>query len=376
VHWTDARDLFPVTGNLTFLNNAAESPLNTRVRARLEEYLDLAASAPHRRPPARDPVRSLLARLLGGRTDEYALVTSTGVGIGIAAAGYPWKAGDNVVVPAQEHWNNTYPWLALRERGVDVRILPVGADARIDPDVVKTKIDERTRMLAVAAVRHATGFRANLPRLAEIAHQKGALLVVDAIQAAGAVPLNVEQDRIDVLAAGGFKWLLGLPGTGFLYVRRDLWDTIRPVLPGMFSAEDNLTEIRWLPGAQRYETGSLSYSLFHAWTAGLELLLDLGVVNIHRRILALTARLIDGLQSEGLTLVTPVDHEDERSAIVSFTMGSGEANQRLIERLKEQQILVSLRAGAIRVSPSFYNTEDEIDSLLSEVKAIGISLIP
>ena len=149
------------------------------------------------------------------------------------------------------------------------------------------------------------GFRADLAALSRAAHQRGALLVVDGVQAAGVVPLNVDEDGIDILAGAGFKWLLGLHGTGYLFVRRSAWDRIRPVLPGMFAAEDDLRELRWLPTAQRYETGSLSYALFHAWTAGLDLILELGVPAIHERILSLTTRLIDGLRARGLSVVSP-----------------------------------------------------------------------
>jgi cysteine desulfurase/selenocysteine lyase len=135
------------------------------VLERLDEYLDRAARSPDRRPSARQPLRPLLARLLGGAPEEYALVTSTGAGIGIAAAGYPWAPGDNMVLPADEHWNNTFPWLALRERGVDVRIVPVGADQRVDPGLVAEHVDGKTRMVAIAAVRHTTGYRADLKAL-------------------------------------------------------------------------------------------------------------------------------------------------------------------------------------------------------------------
>ena len=362
------REYFPVTRELAFLNNAAESPLNTRVRARLEGYLEVAACRPHKRPPARQPVRPLLARLLGGLPEEYALVTSTGVGIGLVAAGFPWETGDNLVVPAGEHWNNMFPWLALRGRGVDVRVVPVAEDGRVRPEDIEARIDARTRIVAVAAVRHVTGFRSDLRRLSEMAHARGALLVVDGIQGAGTLPMDVEEDGIDVLAAGGFKWLLGMPGTGFLYVRQALWDRITPALPGMFAAEDDLTEIKWLPGAQRYETGSLSYSLFHAWTAGLEMLLEIGVPTVHARVLALTTRLIEGLRASSVTIVSPVDEVGERSAIVSFTKGSAEANQALLARLTQAGILVSLRGGSlVRVSPAFYNTEQEIDRLLDQL---------
>ena len=359
------RRQFPVTDRMVFLNNAAESPLSLPVRRRLEEYLDQASCAPDRRPPARHPVRPLLARLLGGSADEYALVTSTGVGLGFAAAGYPWAPGDNVVVPAGEHWNNTFPWLALRTRGVDVRVAPLRADQRLDPAQVAERVDDRTRMVAAAAVNHLTGFRADLRRLSGIARGCGALFVVDGVQGAGVVPLNVDDDGIDVLAGAGFKWLLGLHGTGYVYIRRSAWDRIHPVLPGMFAAEDDLHDLRWLPSAQRYETGSLAYALFHAWTAGLEMILDIGVPEIHARVLDLTSRLISGLRARGLTVITPAAHPGERSAIVAFTAASQEANRALHARLGELGIGIALRGGHCRVSPSFYNTDEDVDRLLA-----------
>ena len=361
------RPQFPVTERMVFLNNAAESPLSLPVRRRLDEYLDQAARSPDKRPAARHPVRPLLSRLLGGSPDEYALVTSTGVGLGLAAAGYAWAPGDNVVVPAGEHWNNTFPWLALHTRGVDVRVVPLGADRRLDPAQVAECVDGRTRMVAVAAVNHLTGFRSDLRRLSSIAHDRGALFVVDGVQAAGVVPLNVDDDGIDVLAGAGFKWLLGLHGTGFVYIRRGAWDRIQPVLPGMFAAEDNLRELRWLPSAQRYETGSLSYSLFHAWTAGLEMIMEIGVPAIHARVLVLTSRLLHGLRARCAMVMTPAAHADERSAIVTFSAGSAEASRALHARLGEEGIGIALRGGQCRVSPSFYNTEEEIDRLLAAV---------
>lgn len=360
------RQLFPVTSSSAFLNNAAESPLNNRVRQRLDEYLNLAGSAPQQKPSVRSAVRRALAELLGGDPSEYALVTSTGVGVGIVASGYQWHSGDNVVVPYDEHWNNSFPWLALQAKGVEVRFVPVDRDERILPDRIAAMTDEKTRLVAVAAVRFNSGFRSDLRTLSRIAHDCGALLMVDGIQAAGVVPMNVDADGIDILSCGGFKWLLGMPGTGFLYVRRAVQDRITPVLPGMFAADNRSREqLSFFPDARRYETGSLAYSLFHAWTAGLDLLKEVGIENIHQRVLQLTDRIIAGLRARNLTLVTPVDSPGERSAILLFSVGSAEANQALVERLAAQNIIISLRAGLCRVSPSFFNTEQEVDRFLN-----------
>lgn len=358
------RALFPVTENFVYLNNAAESPLNTRVHQKLQNYLQLAAQEPQNKPEVRTGIRRQLAGILGGSADEYALVTSTGIGINIVASGYQWQRGDNVVVPMDEHWNNTFPWLALRDRGVEVRLVPVGEDQRIDPEKIASMVDRKTRILASAAVRFNSGFRADIRLLSEIAHSKGALLMVDGIQGAGVFPMNVTDDGIDILACGGFKWLLGMPGTGFLYVNKTAQKAIRPVLPGMFSAENNSRELHYFPDARRYETGTIAYSLFHAWAAGLEILEEIGIATIHAHVLGLTDSIIAGLRAKNIAIVTPVKSVAERSAIVSFTMGSDAANNNCYEKLREHKVIVALRGGQIRVSPNFFNNEDEIERFL------------
>lgn len=358
---------FPVALELAYLNNAAESPLNRLVQTRLMEYLDLAAKAPHQKPGVRNEVRRLLSTLLGGQSEDYALVGSTGIGLNIVANGYGWQPGDNVVVPIDEHWNNTFPWFALQQKGVEVRLAPLDGKMRVDMDKLAGMIDGKTRIVACAAVRHTTGYRADLKSIASMAHHRGAIFAVDGIQAAGVMPLNVMDDGIDVLASAGFKWLLGQPGTGFLYVNSRARERISPVLPGMFAAEDNLRELRYFDDSRRFETGTMAYPLFHAWTAGLELLIEMGVKNIHERVLLLTDQLIQGLQNRKITLVSPVEHRSERSAILSFTLGSPEKNQDLFNRLTENRVSISIRDGRCRISPSFFNTQEEIDKFLSLV---------
>lgn len=364
---TDIRALFPVCQNSVFLNNAAESPLNVRVRQRLEEYLTLASDEPQKKPPARAPVKKALSQLFGGNPHDFALVTSTGMGISIAAAGYDWRPGDNVVVPMDEHWNNTFPWLALRDRGVDCRLVPVDENQRVDPNAVADLVDGNTRVLATTAVRFNTGFRADLKVLSAIAHDRGALFVVDGIQGAGVCPMNVEEDGIDVLSCAGFKWLLGMPGTGFLFVNKHAQERIRPVLPGMYAAEHDTRELRYHSDARRYETGTLAYSLFHAWTAGLEILQEVGVSQIHQRVVELTDLIIAGLRSKKVEIVSPVETEDERSGILSFTLGSEEVNKALQRRLLGKGIIVAPRDGRTRVSPNFFNNEDDIERFLEQL---------
>ncbi len=361
------RQLFPVTQHAIFLNNAAESPLNIRTKSALDDYIRLALHEPFNKESPRNAIRERLARIFGGTASDYALVTSTGVGIGMVAQGFPWQHGDNVVVPADEHWNNTFPWIALREKGVEVRFVEPGVDERVTPESVACHVDNHTKIVACAAVRFTTGFRADLKRISELAHAHKALFLVDAIQAAGVIPIDIDTLGIDIMSAAAFKWLLGLPGSGFVYINKTARQIISPVLPGMFAAESDFRELRYFPDARKYETGTIAYPLFHAWTAGLDLLTEIGIETIHSRIMILTDRIIDGLVAKKLTVFSPVAQESERSAIISFSVGDSNTNEQLIETLSKNRVIVALRDGRIRVSPNFYNSEEDIDTFLEMI---------
>jgi len=364
------RELFPVTARTIFLNNAGESPLSTVFHEKLSAYLATALAAPHERPSTvRQEVRAALASLCGGAPEEYALVTSTAQGLNAVAAGVAWRAGDNVVLPAGgEHWSNIFPWLNLRPRGVEVRRAPLAAAGAGPPEALAALVDARTRVVATAHVSFSSGFRCDLSRLSALvkARNADALLVVDGIQGAGAVPLNVAEDGVDVYAAGGFKWLLGMPGTGFMYVRAAAQQHITPSAPGMFAADQDVTSAVAFHGdARRYEGGSIAYSLFHAWTAGLAVLRELGIARIHARNLALTAQLLQGLAAKPhVRVLSPVGLPGARSQILVLTLGSAERNEACVRALLAAGVVVALRAGNVRVAPNFFNTEAEIERLV------------
>ncbi|MCX7560703.1 aminotransferase class V-fold PLP-dependent enzyme [Sulfitobacter sp. F26204] len=359
------RGLYPVTQNSTYLLNAAQSPLNLRSRAALDQYLDWASTETDARPEVREPLRRLLSGLLGGRPNDYAITTSTGTGISTVAAGMSWQAGDNVVLPAGEHWNSTFPWFNLSTQGVETRTVPPAADNRVSPEAMAAQVDDRTRVISVTAVRFDTGFRADLREFAKLAQAHDALLVVDGTQCAGANVMNVIDDGIDVLCCGGFKWLMGLAGTGFMYVNQRAQDRIAPVSPGMFAAKHSFTELDFHQDARRYETGTIAYTLMHGWAAGLALLAEIGIDNIATRNRALTDRIITGLKDTKQRILTPVAHPQERSAIVAFTAGDDGANKAIFDTLQKANVQLSLRHGSLRVSPNFFNTETEIDRFLN-----------
>ncbi len=358
------RSLFPITKEAVYLNNALQSPMNTLVHDSLQEHLKTELNPLGKKAFNRDHTRALLAKLLGGSANAYALVTSTGAGLGIVAQGLEINQGDNIVLPEREHWNNTFPWLNLKAKGVEVRFAKLNEDNSIDPEAIGKLIDDKTRVVTIAAVRFNSGFRANLRAIGELAHKNGALFVVDVAQAAGMVPIDVEKDQIDVMAGCGFKWLLGMHGTGFLYVSKKAAKMIKPVMPGMFAAQNAYNELAYYDDSRKYETGTIAYTLFNAWSAGLQLLLDIGVENIYEHALELSDLLIEGLQAKGYHIVTPTKKREERSAIVHFNTGDLEKTKALHQKLTANRVLLTLQAENIRVSPNFFTTKEEISIFL------------
>ena len=172
--------------------------------------------------------------LINADRDEIAFINSTTQGIGLIAEGFPWRDGDNVVTAADEYPSNLFPWMNLASRGVDVRQVP-SRDGRIWLEDLVAAIDRSTRVLAISHVEFATGFRNDLDALAEICQARGVALFVDAIQGLGPHRIDVRQTPIDFLAADGHKWLLGPEGAGFLFVRRDWIDRLRPIGVGWHS---------------------------------------------------------------------------------------------------------------------------------------------
>jgi selenocysteine lyase/cysteine desulfurase len=362
---TKIRTLFPVTKEAIYLNSASQSPLNTCVQNKLEAYLKTEITFEGKKGFNRDDIRIPLANLLGGSSEEYALTTSTGVGLGMIAQGIDFKKGDNIIIPEKEHWNNAFPWLHLEKKGVEIRFVKLNKDNSLNPKAIERLIDNKTRVVAVAAVRFNSGFRPNLGEISKIAHAENALFVVDAAQGAGMVPINVDKDGIDIMAGCGFKWLLGMHGTGFLYVSNRVVKMIQPVLPGMYAAHINYDKLSYYEDARKFETGTLAYSLFTAWSAGLELLLSIGVHTIYEKALENTTLIINGLLKNNYNLITPIKNKEERSAIVHFYANSYEKTNELFSKLKAHKVLVTLQGENIRVSPNFFTTKEEIEVFLN-----------
>ncbi len=364
------REMFPIVQNKIFMNHAAMSPLPKPAIQAIQKFTKEFSETATFKDDPNEPKDSF-AKLVGATKDEIAFVTNTSTGLNIAAHILDYPSDSNVVTTDLEYPSVVYPWLGQR-LGTKVRYVR-NVNGKILLDDVEKAVDDDTVALAISHVEYANGFRHDLRSLAEIAHKHGAYFIVDAIQSAGVMSIDVKRDDADFLTAGCYKWLLGPAGAGFLYVRKELIEKFEPPFIGWASVKQEVFEtldfwdiwtLKLSETASRFEVGSPSIHSLIGATAAVELLLDVGISNIEKRVLALTSRLIEAVKERGLKLQTP-EEPACRSGIVNFLIDKPE---RRVKELSKKDIIVSARAHGIRVSPHFYNTAEEIDQLVRELR--------
>ncbi len=368
------RDQMPVTQRYAYFDHAAVAPLPAPAAAAMAEYAaDFRDHGDVHWPKWRgriEAARTGLASLLNAEQEEVAVIRNTTEAIGLVAEGIDWREGDNVVLPACEFPSNLLPWRNLSSRGVEVREVKSAAgghEETLDPADVRAACDGRTRLIAASWVGYATGWRNDPADLCQIAHDAGALFLLDAIQGLGVLPLDVKDVPIDFLAADGHKWLLGPEGAGVLFIRGDNLAGLRPLLVGWNSVAEagqygsgSLT----LKGtAGRYEGGTYATACAAGLAASLDLLANIPVHARAEHLHGLTERLTDGLRSAGCTIAS--DRTPGRdSGIVAFTPPDGDSDG-CAKRLLDERIVVRVRHDRVRAAPHLYTSETEIDRLIA-----------
>lgn len=370
------REQFPfLSSGKVYLNHAAISPLPSTTTAAVEQYLT-------RRSRERvDPYEGLVSltqetklrigRLINATADRIAFVDNTSNGLNVLASGYPWKPGDRVLLNSMEFPANVYPFLHLKRLGVEVDFIPC-PDGILTAEMIERALTQRTRIVSVSFVQFLNGFKADLNAIGELCRSRGVVFCVDAIQGLGAAPLDVQAAKVDFLSCGGHKWLMALEGQGFLFITHELQEKICQQYVGWTSKDhfmENLFQydLTFAPTARRYENGTLNAVGIVALHESLGLLLEIGVDRIHRQLLALTDRLLEFLTVRKAAVVTPREHR-YRAGIMTWK--DARAKQTFLHLL-QQDIHVSLREGCLRVAPHFYNTPDEIDTLIRTLNAVS-----
>jgi selenocysteine lyase/cysteine desulfurase len=361
---------FPRAAAQTYLNSAGQHPLGLPVLRAMERHLHYEVHGPGegRAYFSRDDQANLkkeYGRLINADPEEVAFVQSTSDGENIVVAGMNLpRRGGNVVVDDLHFTSSLFMYKMLEERGLELRVVKQ-RDGSIPLEELDRAIDSDTRLVSLALVSNINGYMHDVAAVSSLAHERGAYVYADIIQAAGAVPLDMKAMGIDFAAASTYKWLMAERGFGLLYVRRDLQDTVVPTTRWGHRQVIGFDRNQWTwerrPGAARYETGNISEPLAAATLAGVRYISLLGVENIQRHAQGLIARLQEELPALGYASMTPAG---TGTPIAAFRV---HRPAEIARRLSAADIVATVAAQdkRMRISVSVFNTGEDIDRLLT-----------
>lgn len=367
---------FPALEKWTYMDVAARGVLSSRVRRAIEAHLDDAQNNGATKDQwfaTIERARASFAQLINAAPDEVAFIKNVSEGINTIASGFAWERGDNVVICSElEHPNNIYPWLHLRDRGVEIRSVPA-TGGEIDVQQLLEYADERTRIITVSTITFAPGHSTNVDLLGEECRKRNIFFFVDAAQSVGVSHTDVQQSKIDALSTSTQKGLLALYGIGFLYVNRTKFEEVRPPFLARFSvdlgeaheAEMGALSYSLHPSARRYEIGNYNYVGAVAVEASINEIMRLKTTRIEEYVCKLSSRLSDGLKRMGFQLSEPSDGKLTHMVCVGSPGGQEDNLLEVHEYLLERKVKASFRRGLLRFSLHAYNNEEDVDTVVN-----------
>ena len=386
------RNDFPALHKMVFFGSAGVGPLPRVAMVAMQRYskelrVDFAPAAWEADPIAE--VRDLASRLINSSPQEIVATTSTSSGINLLAGAIRWKRHDNIVINDLEYPANVFPWLhQAQKHGLEIRVVR-SKDGSLPLSEVTAAIDKKTRVLAVSHVAYANGMRNDIPSLSEEVHRKGGLICVDASQSLGVLPVDVEEMGIDVLAVGGEKWLCGPLGSGFAYIRSDLAESLEPATIDYEDITVNAHDTVWQAlisgakyaiedaplrkNARRFQKEGLSPIAIKGFASSLSYILELGSESIEERITQLVGYLIERLRGAGIGIISSTDPRKRAGIItvrVPYNLSKQQEVAKLRQKLEEERIVAHPRGGGLRLSVHFFNTEEEIDQIVSFISRL------
>ena len=369
------RKEFPFTREITFFNHASFGPMPEVSWKATQEYyrglrLEKVADDDREAFQKLGSIRKLIAKMIKAKPKEIAFVPNTSYGLNVAAWGLDLKRGDEILLSDVEFPANVYPWTNLKQKGIKTRFI-ASRNKCFDIDNFLKAMNKRTKVLSISFVQYFNGFRNDLETIGRICEENDIFFVVDGIQGIGAADLDINNCKIDCMTCGGQKWLLSSLGTGFLFLSSQAKRKVKPSFFGWMGVDwkFNFTDVlkfdlRPFPSARKFEIGTYPYSLLWSMHSSLRLFSEIGIKSIQKHNLELLDVLIDFLKGSPYRIESSLEPE-HRSSILSF---SGKNMRKLYQKLIRNKIMVSLREGAIRVAPHFYNTKDEMNKLIDILK--------
>ena len=366
-------EAFPVARKRIFLAHAGVTPLPSCTAEAMTSYITESSRDQQEFGGVLKEIASTrrdAAVLLGGESDEVALLGPTSLGLSLFANGINWKPSDEVVIYGEDYPANVYPWLNLQSRGVVIKYLRTESLGRITSDSLEEALTPATRLVALASCHFQTGWRIDLPAIGALLRKRGILFSLDAIQTLGAFPTPASE--VDFLSADAHKWLLGPLSAGIVYVSKRRFETCRPTLLGSWNVKSPDFQaqgvIEFEEGGRRYEPGVLNIAGIYGMRAAINLILAQGLDSVSLLILEHRDQLEHGLASLGFEFLSPRSHEALRSGIVTARHPAKDPAD-LFATLEKAFISASCRKTRdhgtwLRFSPHYYNTAAEIDRVL------------
>jgi cysteine desulfurase / selenocysteine lyase len=359
--------------DVAHLYSAAECPMLASAAAALMDYTrwkSRAEAGRRHHSQITASCKSRIAELLGVSADEIALLGSASEAINAIAGTLAFRPGDNVVVNDLEFPSVVLPWLRMRDRGLEVRVVR-HENWTVPAERLLAAVDDRTRLVALSHVSYVNGWRHDVETISETLRTTPTRLLLDATQSLGVFP--VEARLADFVVSSTYKWLLGTHGLGILHVNPSRLQALEPAAIGWYSLAAAFTQDRYeryqlRADAGRFETGYLNFPAIYALNASVAYLLNIGVERIARHALALTAELIGGLRSLGLTVATPEDPERRGASVTVLHERASEIGA----RLAEEAVYVWAGDGRVRASTHAFNDSSDVARCLDVMKkAIG-----
>ncbi|MEW8505122.1 MAG: aminotransferase class V-fold PLP-dependent enzyme [Candidatus Thiodiazotropha sp.] len=359
--------LFSLDPSMFYLNHAAVAPWPQNTVAEVVRFAQENGHSGASHYPdwlrTETELRGLMAALIKADSgDDIALLKSTSEGLSLVAHGLDWQPGDNIVSIAQEFPSNRIVWESLQGDGVELRLLDLDRSSQPEQELIAL-CDENTRLISVSSVQYAAGYRLQLPVLGDYCKANDTLFLVDAIQSLGAMPFDINACHADVVVADGHKWMLGAEGVALFYCRPALRERLKLHQFGwhMVKHMGEFDRVEWQPAqsARRFECGSPNMLGIHCLHASLSLIHELGLNSIAADVRNNAESVIGQVDRAGYRLLTPRE-ASKRAGIVTFQV-PGRDNQALYQGLMRNRVICAYRAGGIRLSPHFYNREEEIE---------------
>lgn len=382
------RKEFPQFQGRIYFNHGASSLLPTSVvNASMEGVrlgADYSVSSEMRRKwlEIKNETRRMAAELIGAKAENVAFVSSTSTALSLISLAIPWKRGDNAVTAAIGNPATIVPWQNLQHAGVEVRYMPADSDDLLDLDTLPDLVDDRTRLIALSLVEYSTGQKVDIRRVADWCRLRGILISVDAVQAVGAVPVDVMSLGANFLCSGAQKWLMGPRNIAVLYADDTSLRTVRSPIVTEGNVRDvgaeeeeptrGIPELKINEGALKLE--AVPYNNFagvFGFHQALKNLRSVGQATAYQRLHDITNELVEGLGRLDGRVVSPRGR-NEWSGIVSYAPNEMGAKE-IVRRLYDNGVHISVRKGRLRICPHYYNTSDEVSEFLSILKRVSRS---